>query len=377
MDELKKQLVSKTNDDKVISTNGGDTNIQKADINTLNNGTINNIVINNYGHEKAMTEKEVQKLITIAMKKCNDINSNPWEALNHTLQQIHFNQKYPENQNLKLTNISSPIMDVYTNDKWRKVPFVEQIKIIIESLMDYIENNQDKVDLSSNYWEELYDKLADYFSGRGEKRHYNKVETSMKCQLYNETQDGAIPPTPVLMGIGLVKDIRKCTSSDMKKEGSIWIIGETKEEMGASLYYRHLNLESGNVPTTNFEEFMPRMEQLIQAIENEEVVACHDISTGGLAISIIEMCMSGIGANIELTSDLRADIELFSESNGRWVVQVAPGCEKKFSNRFDYVKQIGNVDEKILFTKNGEIISKLDIEKSRKNWTEPLWNRLA
>ena len=171
--------------------------------------------------------------------------------------------------------------------------------------------------------------------------------------------------------------IRKCTSSDMKKEGSIWIIGETKEEMGASLYYRHLNLESGNVPTTNFEEFMPRMEQLIQAIENEEVVACHDISTGGLAISIIEMCMSGIGANIELTSDLRADIELFSESNGRWVVQVAPGCEKKFSNRFDYVKQIGNVDEKILFTKNGEIISKLDIEKSRKNWTEPLWNRLA
>ena len=147
--------------------------------------------------------------------------------------------------------------------------------------------------------------------------------------------------------------------------------------MGASLYYRHLNLESGNVPTTNFEEFMPRMEQLIQAIENEEVVACHDISTGGLAISIIEMCMSGIGANIELTSDLRADIELFSESNGRWVVQVAPGCEKKFSNRFDYVKQIGNVDEKILFTKNGEIISKLDIKKSRKNWTEPLWNRLA
>jgi hypothetical protein len=189
LDNLKKQLVSKTTDDKVISTNGGDTNIQKADINTLNNGTINNIVINNYGHEKAMTEKEVQKLINIAMKKCNDINSNPWEALNHTLQQIHFNPKYPENQNLKLTNISSPIMDVYTNDKWRKVPFAEQIKIIIESLMDYIENNQDKVDFSSNYWEELYDKLASYFVGNGNKKYYNKVETSMRCKLYNETQD--------------------------------------------------------------------------------------------------------------------------------------------------------------------------------------------
>lgn len=200
---------------------------------------------------------------------------------------------------------------------------------------------------------------------------------SGNVSLYNETAEGAIPPTPVLMGIGLVKDIRKCTTSDMKGKGSIWLVGETKEEMGASLYYRNLELESGNVPITNFGEFVPRMEQLIQAIENGEVVACHDISTGGLAISVIEMCMSGVGANIELTSDLRADIELFSESNGRWVVQVATGCENKFANRFDHAKQIGNVSDEILFTKNGEIISKLDIEKSRKIWTDPIWNRLA
>ena len=200
---------------------------------------------------------------------------------------------------------------------------------------------------------------------------------SGNVSLYNETAEGAIPPTPVLMGIGLVKDIRKCTTSDMKNEGSIWLIGDTKEEMGASLYYRHLELESADVPTTNFKEFMPRMEQLIQAIENNEVVACHDISTGGLAISIIEMCMSGVGANIELTTDLRADIELFSESNGRWVVQVASGCEEKFANRFDYAKQIGNVSDEIIFTRDGDIISKLGIEESRKIWTDPLWTRLA
>ncbi|NCG42770.1 MAG: hypothetical protein GWO84_04445, partial [Euryarchaeota archaeon] len=45
--------------------------------------------------------------------------------------------------------------------------------------------------------------------------------------------------------------------------------------------------------------------------------------------------------------------------------------------RFDYAKQIGNVDNDIIFTKEGEIISKLGIEESRKNWTNPLWNRLA
>ena len=200
---------------------------------------------------------------------------------------------------------------------------------------------------------------------------------SGNVSLYNETADGAIPPTPVLMGIGLVDDIRKCVTSDMKKEGTIWIVGRTKEEMGASLYYRTLGIECKNVPTTDFSSFIPRMEQLIQAIENGEVVACHDVSNGGLALTIIEMAMSGTGAEINLNSDLRDDIELFSESNGRWVVQVAPGFESKFEKRFDFAEKIGDVNDKIIFNKNGEQIAKLQIDKVRKEWTNPIWERLA
>ena len=200
---------------------------------------------------------------------------------------------------------------------------------------------------------------------------------SGNVSLYNETADGAIPPTPVLMGIGLVDDIRKCVTSDMKKEGTIWIVGRTKEEMGASLYYRTLGIECKNVPTTDFSSFIPRMEQLIQAIENGEVVACHDISNGGLALTIIEMAMSGTGAEINLNSDLRNDIELFSESNGRWVVQVAPGFESKFEKRFDFAEKIGDVNDKIIFNKDGEQIAKLQIDKVREEWTNPIWERLA
>ena len=200
---------------------------------------------------------------------------------------------------------------------------------------------------------------------------------SGNVSLYNETADGAIPPTPVLMGIGLVEDIRKCVTSDMKDEGTIWLVGKTKEEMGASLYYRTLGLECKNVPTTDFDSFIPRMEQLIQAIENNEVRACHDISNGGLALSIIEMCMGGNGAKINLDDDLRADIELFSESNGRWIVQVAPGFEKDFEKRFDFAKKIGDIDEKIIFNKDGEQIAELTIEEVRDKWTKPIWDRLA
>ena len=110
-------------------------NTNNSHNNTNNYNTIN-VIIKNYGEEKEMSEKEIKRLVEVALKKCNNIRGVPWDALNHVLQQKHFNPKYPENQNLKLTNISSPIMDVYTNNKWRKVPFAEQIKIIIEIIID-------------------------------------------------------------------------------------------------------------------------------------------------------------------------------------------------------------------------------------------------
>ena len=200
---------------------------------------------------------------------------------------------------------------------------------------------------------------------------------SGNVSLYNETAEGAIPPTPVLMGIGIVSDIRKCVTSDLKNNGDIWLVGDNKEQMGASLYYRTLGLDCPNVPTTDFTSFIPRMEQLIEAIESGEVTACHDISTGGIALAIIEMCMSGVGATINLAGNMRKDLELFNESNGRWLVQVKPDYEENFSKRFDFAIKIGHIDKEIKFVLNNEEKLTFSIEELRKLWTEPLWNRLA
>ena len=89
------------------------------------------------------------------------------------------------------------------------------------------------------------------------------------------------------------------------------------------------------------------------------------------------MCIGGNGAKINLDDDLRADIELFSEANGRWIVQVAPGFENDFEKRFDFAKKIGDVNEKIIFNKDGEQIAELTIEEVRDKWTKPIWDRLA
>ena len=53
------------------------------------------------------------------------------------------------------------------------------------------------------------------------------------------------------------------------------------------------------------------------------------------------------------------------------------GSEKDFAKRFDYATKIGDVGSKVSFSKNNEIIADFEVEKLRKKWTMPVWDRLA
>ena len=119
------------------------------------------------------------------------------------------------------------------------------------------------------------------------------------------------------------------------------------------------------------------MEALIEAIEAGEVVACHDLSAGGLAIALAEMCLSGNGAAIELSSNLNSMVTLFSESAGRWLVQVAPGGEASFAKRFDHAQRRGAPADELSVTSNGKTLLELSPAALRAAWEAPLWERLA
>ena len=202
---------------------------------------------------------------------------------------------------------------------------------------------------------------------------------SGNVSFYNETAEYAVPPTPALLGVGIIDDVRKCVTSDLKDEGELWMIGETKQEMGGSLYYRENGLDSDVVPQSDVKRFVKDMNALLDAIESEEVVACHDCSAGGMAIAVIEMCIGGArGAEITIPpTGLREDIALFSESNGRWIVQVKPGLEEKFAARFECATKIGIPSEKITFCENKEKKAELTVTQVREAWEMPIWNRLA
>jgi phosphoribosylformylglycinamidine synthase len=150
---------------------------------------------------------------------------------------------------------------------------------------------------------------------------------SGNVSFYNETPYSAVAPTPTLMGIGLVHDVRKVVSSDFKGKGDVVLVGETYKEFGGSLYTVVTGQSSSIVPKTSPKRLKRYAMTMLKGFEEFNVYACHDLSEGGLAVALAEMCIGGrIGCKIDL-SCLRGEdyVKLFSESNTRWVLEVEDG----------------------------------------------------
>jgi phosphoribosylformylglycinamidine synthase len=202
---------------------------------------------------------------------------------------------------------------------------------------------------------------------------------SGNVSFYNESVKTSVPPTPQIMGIGIVKDIRKCVTSDFKKHNNlVYIVGkETEEEMGGSEYYNIIKIEGGIVPKTNINILKNCMQGILTAIDKKQIISCHDISEGGLGVCISEMCIGGdIGAEINLcnlSKNLRSDFKLFSESNTRWIVEVEKekqkNLEKTFKENNTPFFKIGVVkSNRLIIEDKGEKIIDQKISNLRDIW---------
>ncbi|MCS7098684.1 MAG: phosphoribosylformylglycinamidine synthase subunit PurL [Candidatus Methanomethyliaceae archaeon] len=179
---------------------------------------------------------------------------------------------------------------------------------------------------------------------------------SGKDSLYNESPLGPIRPTLLITGVGIIPDVRKAITSNLKSKGNaIYIIGITKNELAGSAYFRGKKINGGICPKVNAELSRSIMNRLIKAIDEEIIAACHDVSEGGIGVAAAEMLIaSEFGMIIDLRkvpSDLnRSDLILFSESQSRFLVEVKKGFEGKFENIFQGIphSRIGIVEGKSL-----------------------------
>ncbi|MFH1190081.1 MAG: phosphoribosylformylglycinamidine synthase subunit PurL [Candidatus Omnitrophota bacterium] len=160
---------------------------------------------------------------------------------------------------------------------------------------------------------------------------------SGKDSLNNEYATGrgttiSIPPTLLISAISVMDDVSKAVTMDAKKPGnSIYLIGLTFDELGGSQYYKLRGALGNDVPRVDPASGRKAMSSLTKAIAKGSVASCHDCSDGGMAVALAEMSFAGrLGMDIRLDPYampagqelLISDVQLFSESNTRFIVEV-------------------------------------------------------
>ncbi len=154
----------------------------------------------------------------------------------------------------------------------------------------------------------------------------------------------SIPPTLLISSIGVMPDIYRTVSPEFKNGGDyIYLLGETNDELGASEYFKLLAKEQintaigNNVPKVNLEKNLKTYLALEKSIQKELLASAISVNSGGLGIALAKACIGGmLGCNISVKNlpgiTTSIDAKLFSESQGRILVSVAPKNVKQFEN---------------------------------------------
>ena len=195
----------------------------------------------------------------------------------------------------------------------------------------------------------------------------------------------SIPATLLISAMGIVDDVNKCVTADLKSAGNLlFIVGVTKNELGGSHYYKTKKQLGANVPQTDLKIAKLTAEKIHKAIGAGVLASCHDCSEGGIAVALAEMAFAGgIGIEADLRGLPRTDdytglaAQLFSESCSRYIVEVEPKNYNVFCKLMLGVPfgQIGKATEnKKLVIKNsqGKTVVDAEIDILKDAWQKPL-----
>jgi phosphoribosylformylglycinamidine synthase len=212
---------------------------------------------------------------------------------------------------------------------------------------------------------------------------------SGKDSFYNEYNDKgksiAIPGTILISAIGIVDDVTKSVTMDLKKAGNLlYAAGTTYDEWGGSVYLASRGVSGGQVPVVRAREAVRVFESLSKAVARGLAVSIHDCSEGGLAAAVAEMAFAGgLGAAFLARSvpyeghANRDDMVLFSESNSRFVIEVPPENKVAFERTMKDVpcRLVGQVlaDEAVFYYGlKDNLCLKADIHALKAAWKKPL-----
>ena len=189
-------------------------------------------------------------------------------------------------------------------------------------------------------------------------------------------------PTLLFTVCSVIDDVNKCITMDTKFPGDlIYVVGQTRDELGASEFYQRMGYIGLNVPSVDANAQLPTYTKLAHAIDNGLVASCHAIGRGGLAVHLALISMAGeLGADFSLDGvpadpGLMPFKVLYSESSGRFLVTVSPENRQAFEQTLagSPIGLAGTVTaEPVLkVTSNGETIIRENISDLKSSWKRP------
>ncbi len=199
-----------------------------------------------------------------------------------------------------------------------------------------------------------------------------------------------IPATLLISALGQVPDVQRCVTMDLKSAGNcLFLVGDTRSELGGSHFHLVNRLNGGAVPAVNGPLAARIFAAMHAAIRQGLIRACHDLSEGGLAVAAAEMAFAGgCGATIDLQAISLASNEpampnprtrihkLFSESNTRFLCEVPPQHVSAFQECLADlpVAEIGQVtnEQQVQFVDQAGVAVAVSCDELKSAWQRPL-----
>lgn len=208
---------------------------------------------------------------------------------------------------------------------------------------------------------------------------------SMKNDYQSQDKKFSIPPTLLITVIGKMDNVKKALTGEFKSAGDyIYILGKTRDELGASEYYKLFNGVGNTIPKVYAQENIALYKALSNAVEEGLVKSCHDISDGGIAVAFAECTFgSNVGADLDLALLIKEtekeDSLLFSESAGRFVVSIAENKLSEFEKLMTGTNfaRVGRVrgDKRYIIRRRDEIIINSEIAELKNCWANFTGNK--
>ncbi len=166
---------------------------------------------------------------------------------------------------------------------------------------------------------------------------FNTPVTGGNVSFYNQTEvdDKVEPvfPTPTIAMIGLIEDVKHVTTLGFKEKGHlIYMLGTSRDDISSSQYLVKLHgVEASPAPFFNLDEEKALQSQLNMLIRKDVIQSAHDVTEGGLFITLLESAMDNdLGFDMTTASEFREDAYLFGEAQSRIVVTVSEDDDDDF-----------------------------------------------